>query len=181
MRRFRRQVNTNGVIFEVRRRRTFENTQDIKKRKEKERHLKNRRKGSVPTLDDVAPLAQTPVFAHMFGFDELPFIPRRGNRGDRQDRGPRKLQQAIVVASADVGKILGFRGATQQAMEARTSAHIFIQNMDGSDQDRVIIEGDEESVAKGLELVQAVLEKGAEALDLPTGRNPAPAAAAPSE
>lgn len=40
---------------------------------------------------------------------------------------PSKVQQAVTVSAADVGKILGFRGATQQAMEARTGAHIFVQ------------------------------------------------------
>lgn len=44
MRRFRRKVTNAGVINEVKRRRTFENSQDIKKRKEKERHLKNKRR-----------------------------------------------------------------------------------------------------------------------------------------
>jgi len=124
----------------------------------------------MPTLDDAAPLAQAPPFADMFGFDGTMLMARQSQQQGGRGGQPAKIQQAITVDSADVGKILGFRGATQQAMEARTGAHIFVQNIDGADTDRIIVEGDDESVKKGVELVQGVLEKGAEAFELPSGR-----------
>lgn len=46
-----------------------------------------------------------------------------------------------------------------------------MQRVEGTETDQIVVEGDEESVRKGLELVQGVLEKGAEAFELPTGRN----------
>lgn len=77
-------------------------------------------RGYVPTLDDAAPLVQAPPFSDMFGFDGASVL-------NTSRSSPSKVQQAVTVSAADVGKILGFRGATQQAMEARTGAHIFVQ------------------------------------------------------
>eukprot|EP00873_Tetraselmis_striata_P044345 jgi/Tetstr1/464609/TSEL_009364.t2 len=66
LRRFRRAVTSSGVIPELRRRRYFENTQDMRKRKVKELRMKNKKNFRVATWEDTQNTPPAP-FADLFG------------------------------------------------------------------------------------------------------------------
>lgn len=70
MRRFRRAVMGSNVIQEARRRRKFEDTQDIKKRKMRERGQWKKRTWKLETYDDVQGEEPAP-FADLFGEDDF--------------------------------------------------------------------------------------------------------------
>ncbi|KAI3438570.1 hypothetical protein D9Q98_000997 [Chlorella vulgaris] len=65
MKRFRREVMTAGLIPEVRRRRYFENTVDMKKRKVKESHMAAKRQNTVRSFSQVSGQEPAP-FSDMF-------------------------------------------------------------------------------------------------------------------
>jgi ribosomal protein S21 len=93
MRRFRRAVMAANLLNEARRRRNFEDTQDIKKRKIRERGQRKKRQFRVTTFDEQAGLDPAP-FADLFGesddlFDgDLPdFQPANGRQRVRSYNG----------------------------------------------------------------------------------------------
>ncbi|KAK9812745.1 hypothetical protein WJX72_002953 [[Myrmecia] bisecta] len=67
MKRFRRAVSSSGVIFEARRRRYFENTQDEKKRRFKDSRSKRKKLFRVATYDETNQSLEPAPFAEMFG------------------------------------------------------------------------------------------------------------------
>eukprot|EP00892_Ulva_mutabilis_P010316 jgi/Ulvmu1/7657/UM038_0086.1 len=66
LRRFRRAVSSSKVVYEVRRRRTFENPQDIKKRKMKEKGLFKRVPDPESWTDNRGTMEPSP-FGDLFG------------------------------------------------------------------------------------------------------------------
>jgi ribosomal protein S21 len=67
MKRFRREVLQAGVVPEVRRRRYFENSVDMKKRKERESWKKLKRNKFPPRTYEQAMTQETSPFNDMFG------------------------------------------------------------------------------------------------------------------
>lgn len=68
LRRFRREVMTAGLVQEVRRRRYFENSVDMKKRKEKDCRIKTRRDRKFPPRTYAQTRAPEPSpFSELFG------------------------------------------------------------------------------------------------------------------
>ena len=67
LKRFRREVAMSGLVQEVRRRRTFENSVDMKKRKQRESWKKMKRNRFPPKTYEQSMLQETSPFNDMFG------------------------------------------------------------------------------------------------------------------
>ncbi|KAL4517237.1 hypothetical protein Ndes2437B_g06841 [Nannochloris sp. 'desiccata'] len=71
MKRFRREVMSTGLVQEVRRRRYFENSVELKKRKDRESRVKAKRNRQFPPKSYSQTTAQEPSpFSDMFGTPE---------------------------------------------------------------------------------------------------------------
>ncbi|BDA41078.1 g6175 [Coccomyxa elongata] len=68
LKRFRWASKSTGVVQEARRRQHFENTQDEKKRRLKDGHMKKSKKWiPPPRFEDVVTTLESPPFADLFG------------------------------------------------------------------------------------------------------------------
>merc|ERR1711959_169264 len=192
MKLFRREANLSNVVNEMRRRRYHEETWMMRRRKEKERTMKPKFRQIKMTFEDKNPYFVNTTFAQEYGRCDIPLTSEKrggeilgGKRGFKELEhkknttehdsvlssaiGQRSYRRTVRINdSATLGRVVGYKGATLKAMEARTETRIVFRTL-GKDDFRMIIDGETKKVIAAEELLLKVIQQGPLANELPEG------------